>query len=61
MTVVHIGFHLVQSLIGAGSLYALLSDALQIAVICMFLVFALELFDGVVKAVDKIVQAKIGL
>lgn len=60
MALLHIIFHFCQVLLGSYSLYALLMNTLQIAVILLFVTVAMELLDRQIRRLDKIVQAKIG-
>lgn len=61
MALIHIMFHFFQALLGSCSLYALLMNTLQIAVILLFVTIAMELLDRQIRRLDKIVQAKIGV
>lgn len=53
MTVVHVLFHIIQGLIGSFGIYALINNALLIAVISLFFVYFFELFDGKIKEIDS--------
>ena len=61
MTLVHAGFHIFQVMLGSYSLYALLSNTFQIAVIVLFITIAIDMFDYKIKEFDEKVKLKTGL